>query len=181
MILKTKRLTIRPFQATDLAVIFEINNHPECIRFNGWENMSLQECKDVLNRWINETKSHEFYGVFCVEDAFGKPIGMTFLMKYEWTQDYEVGFRLLRTEWRKGYATELTRFWTRYCKEVLKANSIRAEVAAENKRSLSIFRRLGFEEMSHPSGEGGVMFVRPLRKEVQKGSILNNMETSKYK
>lgn len=167
MILKTKRLTIRPFQETDLGIIFEINNHPECIRFNGWDSMSLAECNDVLNRWIQETKSHETYGVFCVEDESGSPIGMTFLMKYEWTQDYEVGFRLARAYWGNGYATEITRYWTRYCKDILKANSIRAEVATSNKRSIDIFRRLGFEELSHPSGGEGFLFIRVLKEEKQ--------------
>lgn len=165
MILKTRRLTVRPFQVTDLDLIFKINNHPECIEFNGWDKMDLHECKEVLDRWIRETNNHETYGVFCVEDVYQNAIGMTFLMKYEWTEDYEVGFRLAREHWSKGYATELTRLWTKYCKEILKANSIRAEVAAANKKSLSIFRRLGFEELGHPSGGEGFIFIRNLRKE----------------
>lgn len=164
MILKTKRLTVRPFQITDLDLVFKINNHLECIEFNGWDKMDLQACKEVLDRWIKETNNHTSYGVFCVEDEYQNPIGMTFLMKYEWTQDYEVGFRLAREHWGNGYATELTRLWIKHCRDVLHANSIRAEVAAANKRSLDIFRRLGFEELRQPSGGEGVMFIRALKK-----------------
>lgn len=162
MDLKTERLRIRNFRIEDLDMLYEINNHPECIRFNSWNEMSRNECTKVLEKWIAESQVSQNYGVFCVEDLEEQAIGMTFIMKYEKSNDYEIGFRLKRDEWSKGYATELTNHWIEYCKDILVADSVRAEVSGENYKSLSIFRNNGFQEFPHPSGGDGSLFIKEI-------------------
>ena len=41
MILETDRLIIRKFTHEDIELIYDINNNPECIKFNGWDSMRL--------------------------------------------------------------------------------------------------------------------------------------------
>lgn len=159
MDIKTERLIIRRFTSRDLSLIFEINNHPECIRFNGWDSMSIEDCQKVLDKWILDSETFLEYGVFCVPDHNENPLGMTFIMKYEDTNDYEIGFRLKRSAWNNGYAREITESWISYGKSLLNASSICAEVDGENTRSLNIFRKLDFEEMPHPAGGNGKLFI----------------------
>ncbi len=158
MYIETERLIIRDFTTEDLDLICEINNHPECIKFNGWDSMSFTECENVLNKWIHGYEEHPLYGAFCItiKDYIG--IGMGFIMKYDNDNDYEIGFRLRRNAWGNGYATETTRGFIRYAAEQLNACHVCAEVDSNNERSLNIFRKLGFEEYNHPAGEGGKMF-----------------------
>lgn len=158
MYIESERLIIRNFNLVDVDLIFEINNHPECIKFNGWESMTLEECKVVLYKWIEGYNQHPNYGVYCVETSDGDSIGMAFIMKYQESNDYEVGFRLRRDSWGKGYATEISKLFIAYSKENLDIKNLCAEVDLENERSLKVFRNLNFKEYAHPSGEGGRLF-----------------------
>lgn len=77
MIAKSERLFIRRFTAQDLDLIYEINNHPECIKFNGWDSMSVEDCKNVLEKWMSGYLDHIGLGAFCVETVENHtPIGM---------------------------------------------------------------------------------------------------------
>ena len=158
MYIEAERLIIRNFTREDIALIYEINNHPECIRFNGWESMSSIECVNVLNKWIQDYEKHPMFGAFCITTKDLVGIGMGFIMKYESSNDFEIGFRLRRNAWENGYATEVTRCFINYAKDQLNANHVCAEVDSNNERSLKIFRKFGFEEFSHPAGEGGKLF-----------------------
>lgn len=158
MYIESDRLIIRNFDVQDIDLIFEINNHPDCIRFNGWESMSLEVCREVLGKWMNGYSDYQNYGVFCVETKEMQSVGMAFIMKYNELNDYEIGFRLRRDFWGNGYATEIANAFIVYSKENLNADYICAEVDTQNERSLNIFRKLGFVEYNHPSGKGGKMF-----------------------
>ncbi len=158
MYIESERLIIRNFDPDDIDLIFEINNHPECIEFNGWNSMSIENCKDVLDKWITGYNKHSSYGVFCVETKLRQSIGMAFIMKYDELNDYEIGFRLKRNVWGQGYATEITKLFIEYSKKNLTINSLCAEVDSRNYKSLNVFRKLGFHEYPHPSGEGGKLF-----------------------
>ena len=54
MILQTERLILRHFIQDDLDLVIDINNHPECIRFNRWDSMSAEDCKKSLDKWISQ-------------------------------------------------------------------------------------------------------------------------------
>jgi len=56
-LMNTSRLIIRKFSEDDIDIIYEINNHPECIRFNGWDSMSKDECRIVLHNWMSKVLS----------------------------------------------------------------------------------------------------------------------------
>ena len=81
MILKTERLLLRHFTMDDLDLIVDINNHPECIRFNRWDSMSVEDCQASLKRWIAQYADFPAgSGVFCVENSAHEKVGMAFLI-----------------------------------------------------------------------------------------------------
>ncbi|MDF2557637.1 MAG: GCN5-related N-acetyltransferase [Bacillales bacterium] len=159
MVFDTERLIIREFKDEDIDLIFDINNDPECIKFNGWNSMSLHECHEVLEKWIQQYSKNPNSGVFCIESKHdNSKIGMAFIVKTKTYGEFEIGFRLRRIQWDKGFAKEVTRGFLNYSKYVLIANSLIAEVYTENIRSRNIFKKLGFEESSHPDGENGLIY-----------------------
>lgn len=158
MILQTQRLHLRRFTTNDLDLIVEINNHPECIRFNRWDSMSVEDCQACLNRWIAQYDSTlPGCGVFCVEDKEHEKIGMAFLLPYG-DDSYEIGFRLRRCQWEKGYATEISRGLMAYAKEQLHAVSIVGEVFRDNIRSRRVFEKLNFSCSPHTEGADGLIY-----------------------
>lgn len=159
MIFETERLTIREFSYKDIDLIFDINNDPECIKFNGWDSMSLDQCHEVLNKWINQYSTLHGTGVFCVESKIdNRYIGMAFIVKTNTYREFEIGFRLCRVQWEKGYAKEITRGLMNYSRVILDGNSLVAEVYTANFRSRNIFEKLGFDKESHPNGENGLIY-----------------------
>ena len=154
MILQTERLRLRHFTMDDLDLIIDINNHPECIRFNRWDSMSVEDCRKTLENWIAKYPSLEGCGVLCLETLDGEKVGMTFLMPQEKDGEYEIGFRFRRCHWGKGYATEISRNLLDYAKNQLHATSVIGLVNVENFRSQRVFEKLNFQRVPWDSEDG---------------------------
>lgn len=160
MLIETKRLTIRQLIHDDLELIYEINNDPDCIKFNGWEEMSLEDCQSTLYKWTFEYQTSTDYGVFiAVEKASNEPIGMCFLRQSN-QDSYEIGFRFRKKMWGKGYAKEVTEILCDHAKHKLQAKRVFAETHTANTNSRNVFQKLNFEEQEHPSGPEGVLYER---------------------
>lgn len=159
MILETERLIIREFNEEDIDLIYDINNDPECIKFNSWDSMTYEDCKKDIKKWINQYSNYPGTGAFCVEDKNEKEkIGMAFIIKTDESGAFEVGFRLRRIHWYKGYAKEITGGFIDYSRNRLKAKAVIAEVYADNLKSRNVFEKLGFSKLVHPSGEDGILY-----------------------
>ncbi|MFZ5353502.1 MAG: GNAT family N-acetyltransferase [Bacillota bacterium] len=162
----TNRLVLRKFKENDIDLIYDINNDPECIKFNGWDSMSYDECKTVLKKWMDSYDDKCSIGVFCIECNKSKEkIGMAFIKVYAEPGQYEIGFRLRRLHWDKGYAKEITKGFISHAEAKLNAKEIVAEVYKANTRSRSIFEKLGFDMYQHPDGEDGLLYRLVLNKE----------------
>lgn len=158
MILKTERLLLRHFTMDDLDLIVDINNHPECIRFNRWDSMSVEDCRASLERWITQYADFPAgSGVFCVENFAQEKVGMAFLIPYD-DVEFELGFRLRRCHWEKGYATEMSRALIQHAKEQLHAAAVIGIVHKDNQRSCRVFEKLNFSCQPHPQGGDGLLY-----------------------
>lgn len=159
MILETERLIIRRFNYEDIDLIYDINNDPECIRFNSWNSMSYEDCQRDIKKWIGQYSSFRGTGAFCVENKNEKiKIGMAFIVKTSKNGEFEIGFRLRKIHWYKGYAKEITRGFIDYAENKLNANTVIAEVHVDNLKSRNVFEKLGFLKCKHPDGEDGPIY-----------------------
>lgn len=157
--IETERLRIRKFTEEDIDLVFDINNDPECIKFNGWDSMSLEKCRAELDKWIQRYKQSDVTGVYCVECRESKQkVGMAFIVDYKKPNQLEIGFRLRRMHWNQGYAKEIARGFIRYSQYNLNAHVLFAEVYRANSRSRNVFEKLGFETLEHPEGEEGLLY-----------------------
>ncbi len=157
--IKTERLFLMKIAHEDIDLIFDINNDPECIRFNGWESMSLEKCEAEIDKWIHKYLDNDQVGVFCVGHIESKDkIGMAYIKDYKNLGEFEIGFRIRSTHWNKGYAKEITRGFIKYAECNLNAHEVIAEVYSANTRSRNVFEKLGFSMSIHPDGEDGLIY-----------------------
>jgi RimJ/RimL family protein N-acetyltransferase len=157
--IETERLFLRKIMQEDIDMIFDINNDPECIRFNGWDSMSLEQCEAEIDKWIYNYLGTDLMGVICVEHIESKDkVGMAYIKDYKEAGEFEIGFRLRSAQWNKGYAKEITRGFIKYAEHRLNAREVIAEVYSANTRSRNVFEKLGFEKSIHPDGENGLMY-----------------------
>ena len=108
IVLKTPRLVIRQFTEDDVDNLFRLNSDPEVMRYLGRPtprevlrdeiipfHLGVYRRFDRLGTWAAESASNgEFLGWFHFRAEDGD------------NTNIDLGYRLLRSAWNKGYATE---------------------------------------------------------------------------
>ena len=115
IVLKTPRLVLRQFTADDVDNLFTLNSDPEVMRYiTGGRPMPREEIRDQiipfhlraydrldrLGTWVAESAANgEFLGWFHFRPGHGS----------DDITNIELGYRLHRSAWHQGYATEGSR------------------------------------------------------------------------
>jgi RimJ/RimL family protein N-acetyltransferase/uncharacterized damage-inducible protein DinB len=146
--LETGRLLLRPLADSDVDNLVELNSDPEVLRFlTGGKPIPREaivgnflpkvfgyyERFAGLGYWAAEEKSTaEFLGWFALEPGHGGS-----------AVDVELGYRLRRAAWGKGYATEGSRALVRKAFTELGVERVYAETMAVNARSRRVMAKSG--------------------------------------
>lgn len=163
---KTERLGIRNWRKDDLFEFAKMGLDEEVMKYfpsllseqqtlNLMERMQVQfEEKDYAYLAVEVLQNQEFIGM----------IGMSG-QKYDIKLDdsgevlsefVDVGWRLKRAAWGKGYATEGARAWMNYGFEKMNIGTIYSVAPVINIASQNVMNKLGFEkvgEFDHPKIE----------------------------
>ncbi|HZX06624.1 GNAT family N-acetyltransferase [Kribbella sp.] len=149
--LETERLRLRRFTAGDVELLVELDADPEVMRFLTGEPTPRDEVESVVLPGI--LKVYDEYpelGTFAAEDADGFA-GWFGIQPTADPGTVGVGYRLLRSAWGNGYATEGTTALIARAFEDLGMMRVEADTMAVNHRSRSVMRRSGlrFEKVFH--------------------------------
>ncbi len=111
LFLETDRLLMRRFTGADLDNLFELDSDPEVMRFlNGGEPTSREFIQhDFLPRLLSYYERVAGFGTWAaIERSSGAFLGwFSFRPRQESrTEEVELGYRLRKSAWGKGYATE---------------------------------------------------------------------------
>ncbi|MFI7383283.1 GNAT family N-acetyltransferase [Streptomyces sp. NPDC049813] len=138
-------------------------DHPEVMEFHGGAPAELSVYEELTAR----QRRHDAERGFCLwtmTDGSGQVIGFTGAQPWEhpWgpTGQIEIGWRLGRAAWGKGYATAAA-LGTLERVRAAGVTSVVAMVDALNERSIAVTRRLGMEREETfvtPSGRQGHCF-----------------------
>ena len=161
IILSTNRLILKEFCKEDAGYLFELNNDPDVTRYVGTGAYdSIDEVYDFIKSYDQYDKYH--MGRLNIFDKqTGEYIGWCGL-KYVEASDYvDLGYRLLKRHWGKGYATKASIANLDYGFNTLNLEKIVATAMKENKASINVFKKLGLK-YSHDNDCGnhpGVVYV----------------------
>lgn len=149
----TDRLILRPFQLGDEEEMYNMNNDPEVIRHTGdipFE--SILDAKKFLMNYIEYCKHN--IGRFALTTADTKEfMGFCGLRKQE-TGQIDLGYRLKRQYWGKGYATEACLASINYGFKNLELSEIIGRVARANKASIRVLEKCGMQYWKDGPCEG---------------------------
>jgi RimJ/RimL family protein N-acetyltransferase len=162
--IRTARLLLRRWREEDLEPFAAMNADPAVMEHFP-ARLTREESDAFVDRIEARFEEHG-YGLWALEDDTGF-LGFTGLAWQTWESDFtpalEVGWRLARHAWGKGYATEAaTAALGRGLQEV---DSIVSLTALTNERSWRVMERIGMRrdrEFDHPKIERG----HPLRRHV---------------
>lgn len=108
--LETPRLFLRCFTPDDAPLLYDLDSDPEVMRYisQGQPTPLATIEEEVLPRWLAWYKKGQNMGYWAAhEQASGDFIGWFHFRPARYTPDaMELGYRLKRNVWGRGYATE---------------------------------------------------------------------------
>jgi len=167
--LETERLLIRQWLPEDREPFAALNADPEVMEFfpNPLSRAESDSMADRVQGLIDE-KGYGFWAV--QEKSSGSFVGFVGLNEpgYElpFNPCLEIGWRLAKPFWGKGYASEAANKALDFAFETMKPDEIVSFTAKTNIRSQAVMKRLGFinsgEDFDHPALADG----HPLQRHV---------------
>jgi RimJ/RimL family protein N-acetyltransferase len=168
--LRTERLLLRDWRESDLAPWAAMNADPEVRAY--FPGVLTKEQSEASAARFQDDLDRRGWGWWALEvRSTGRFIGFTGLDPVDEDMPFsgvEAGWRLARTAWGHGYATEAARAVLDFGFERLRLPEILAVTTAGNLRSQAVMRRLGmtrnpsddFDDPSMPEGplRRGVVF-----------------------
>ena len=155
--IRTARLLMRPWQDADRQPFAAMNADPEVMRY--FPAPLTREQSDAFADRIEAHFAEHGYGHWALE-VDGAFIGFTGLAWATWASDFtpalEVGWRLARTAWGRGYASEAAT--AALVRGFLEVDRIVSFTATANAPSERVMRRIGLEYVSvfdHPRVPAG--------------------------
>ncbi len=167
---RSERLLLRQWRDADRRPFAALNADPEVMRYfpstveAAVSDALLDHCRDAIER--------EGWGLWAVEvQATAQLIGFVGLNRPVWEAPFtpctEIGWRLARSAWGQGYATEAARVALEVAFDVIGLDEVVSFTAVVNRPSRAVMCRLGMihdpsEDFDHPMVDEG----HPLRRHV---------------
>ncbi|MGG5507814.1 MULTISPECIES: GNAT family N-acetyltransferase [unclassified Myroides] len=151
--METQRLFLTPLDHCDNAFFIALVNSPSWLKFIGNRNIYSALDAQIYIQNILDTPDYTYWTVRLKGNQ--TPIGVLSLIKRDYLDAHDIGFAFLPEYTNRGYAYEAT-----HCVvEKLKRNPFYAKLyattLAENKSSIKLLTRLGFQfvKVIHPKEE----------------------------
>lgn len=161
-IFESPRLFLREFVIEDAQDLFELDSDPEVMRYLGhvvWK--SIKEAEATIRKVQQQYAENNGVGrLVMIDKENGAFLGWSGLQyEHQFRKPnfsyYDLGYRLKRKYWGKGYATEAATATLDYGFNTLKLAEINAAAHIDNQASNHILRKLGLqflETFDRPDG-----------------------------
>ncbi len=156
--LRTERLLLRRWRASDREPFAALNADPEVMRY--FPRPLTRQASDRLAALADADLERQGWGLWALEQrATGRFLGFTGLahpaFEASFTPAVEVGWRLARAAWGCGFATEAARAAAAFAFAELGLDELVSFTAESNARSRAVMRRLGMQhdpadDFDHP-------------------------------
>lgn len=143
--LTTARLRLEPMTDAHLQGLFEMNRDPEVMRYITGKPDTLEDTQAMIDRvkarWAEwgfswwtffEIDTGEIVGAGCIQHLRGDK-----------ANPHEIGWRLRRDRWSKGYGSEAARRMAAFAFDTLQAPELVAVCEPANEGSAHIMKKLG--------------------------------------
>ena len=144
IVFETPRLTLRRITEEDAPLILQLNSDPDIVKYvheptleseeqaiNIIVNIIIPQYLNNLGRWAIHTKNNNEFIGWC---------GIKYKPEMDET---DLGFRLKKTAWGKGYATESAQHTLEYAFNTLNLRLITGRAHIENIASQKVLEKIG--------------------------------------
>lgn len=144
--LETKRLVLRMPKADDDYFLHLLNKDEDVMKYVG-PVKSREESADYFRLARSITTEHFGYRI-AIEKSTAEFVGWFVLKHLDQTNQIELGYRLMKKYWGKGFATEGAEKMIQFAFEKLNLEKLVAVTMPENDASQKVLNKLGFRFMN---------------------------------
>lgn len=153
MIVQTQRLLLREFEPADAETFYDLNLDPEVMRYTGDVAFASVEASRQFIHNYPAYRESGFGRWSVVLRKTGICIGWCGLKRHPGGM-VDLGYRLARAQWNRGYATEASRACLDYGFTTLKLGEIVGRTARANLASIRVLEKIGMQFWKHAPCEG---------------------------
>jgi RimJ/RimL family protein N-acetyltransferase len=147
ILLETPRLRLRRFWPADVDRLVELDSDPEVMRYISYGVPTPREHyeSEIMPCWLALYSSSPLLGFWAAELRQGGEFIGWFHLRIDWIDagEHELGYRLRRSAWGHGYATEGGRALVAHGFERAGAGKISARALRANRGSQRVMEKCG--------------------------------------
>lgn len=159
MKLETDRLYLEILDEIHFPIFLPLDMDPDVMKFIRKEAENEEVARANFQRYLNYQQKFPGFGAFSVfEKASGEFVGVGVLVHIELKPEYgkiEVGYRLAKSAWGKGYATEVAKCLIEYGFNHLGMNEIFGTTHPDHVVSQKTLKKAGLTEIGTGPYHGG--------------------------
>ena len=152
--LETERLVLREFAVEDALGFYQMNDNAEVLQYTGDKPFRDPEAAAAFILSYNHYKVHGYGRWTIVRKTDQAYLGFCGLKYHPETEEVDLGFRLIRNEWGRGYATEAASACLEYGLNQLKLPRIIGRVRQVNTASVKVLEKIGMKRVGAFDFEG---------------------------
>ncbi|HKR05112.1 MAG TPA: GNAT family N-acetyltransferase [Bacteroidia bacterium] len=144
-IIETERLALREFKLSDANEMFLLNADYDVIKYTGDAPFkSIEEAETLIINY-DQYKKYKMGRFTLLLKETGEYLGWCGLKYLEDAKETDIGFRLHKKQWGRGYATEAAAACLQYGFEELKLKKIIGRALKANIASIHVLEKIGMQ------------------------------------
>lgn len=143
--LSSDRLRLRVFGPQDETLLMDLDSDPAVMTYiNGGQPSTLEQVQGAVSRITKAMAEYPGFGnwILYTKDT-NEFVGWVMLRPLAQFNEIEIGYRLKKKFWGRGFATEASRAVLVYAHEELKLTKVFAITHPDNKASQNVLRKIG--------------------------------------
>jgi RimJ/RimL family protein N-acetyltransferase len=144
-VIETQRFYLREFEAGDAEDLFRLNNDPEVIKYTGNPPfVSVEEAAEFVESY-DHYRSYGYGRWAVIQKSDADFLGWCGLKFTPGPDECDIGYRLFRSAWGRGVATETARACIHHGFNVLGLDHIVGRALKDNIASISVLQKIGMK------------------------------------
>ncbi|MES3037305.1 MAG: GNAT family N-acetyltransferase [Bdellovibrionota bacterium] len=143
---ESQRAKLRRFTLDDEEHMRLLESDPEIMRYTPSKvPQTAEQTKEKLATLVATQKVDDKFGIWAAEEKSTRNFIGWFMLREGDLPHPELGFMIIKDQWGKGFATEISEAIVQYGMVDLNLSGISARTTVDNVRSIRVLEKVGFK------------------------------------